>query len=94
MMQHFTLRLYFPRLRLIEIWSPTREISHHISHDTDSCNKYYYFIQILMSVLLVLITVTLMLPVPTLLVASPVPVTRDTLEMESHVWVSVIIQVL
>jgi hypothetical protein len=41
-----------------------------------------------MSVLLVLITVTLMLPVPTLLVASPVPVTRDTLEMESHVRVS------
>ena len=35
-----------------------------------------------------LITVTLMLPVPTLLVASPVPVTRDTLEMGSHAWVS------
>ena len=34
------------------------------------------------------ITVTLMLPVPTLLVASPVPVTRDTLEMGSHAWVS------
>jgi hypothetical protein len=33
-----------------------------------------------MSVLLVLVTVTLMLPVPTLLVASPVHVTRDTLE--------------
>ena len=32
-----------------------------------------------------LITVTLMLTVPTLLVASTVPVTRDTLEMESHV---------
>jgi hypothetical protein len=42
----------------------------------------------------VLITVSLMLPVPTLLVASPVPVTRDTLEMGSHVWVSVIIQAL
>jgi hypothetical protein len=41
-----------------------------------------------MSVLLVLITVTLMLPVPTLLVASPVPVTRNTLEMGSHVRVS------
>jgi hypothetical protein len=41
-----------------------------------------------MSVLLVLTTVTLMLPVPTLLVASPVPVTRDTLEMVSHVQVS------
>ena len=45
--------------------------------------------QILMSVLLLVITtVTLMLPVPTLVVASPVPVTRDTLEMESYVWVS------
>jgi hypothetical protein len=47
-----------------------------------------------MSVPLVLTTVTLMLPVPTLLVASPVPVTRDTLEMGSHVRVSVIIQAL
>jgi hypothetical protein len=44
--------------------------------------------QILMSVLLVLTTVTLMLPVPTLLVASPVPVTRDTLEMVPLVQVS------
>jgi hypothetical protein len=42
----------------------------------------------------VLITVTLMLPAPTLLLASPVPVTRDTLEMGSHVQVSVIIQAL
>ena len=42
----------------------------------------------LMCVLMAVITVTLMLPVPTLLVASPVPVTRDTLEMGSHVWVS------
>jgi hypothetical protein len=42
-----------------------------------------------MSVLLVLTTVTLMLPVPTLLVTSPVPVTQDTLEMESHVAVYV-----
>jgi hypothetical protein len=42
---------------------------------------YFLPLQILMSVLLVLITVTLMLPVPTLLVASTVPVTRDTLEM-------------
>ena len=41
-----------------------------------------------MSVLLMLITVTPMPSVPTLLVASPVPVTRDTLEMESHAWVS------
>ena len=42
-----------------------------------------------MSALLVLITVTLMLPVPTLLlVASPVPVTRDTLEMERGAQVS------
>ena len=34
------------------------------------------------------ITATLMLPVPTLVVASPVPVTRDTLEMESDALVS------
>ena len=42
-----------------------------------------------MSVLLLVITtVVLMLLVPTLLVASPVPVTRDTLEMGYHAWVS------
>ena len=41
-----------------------------------------------MSVPLVLITVTLMLSVPTPLVASPVPVTRATLKMESTVRVS------
>ena len=35
-----------------------------------------------------LITVTLMLSVPTPLVASPVPVTRATVEMDSPVWVS------
>ena len=35
----------------------------------------------LMSVLMGVMTVILMLSVPTLLVASPVPVTRDTLEM-------------
>ena len=35
-----------------------------------------------MSVPLVLITVTRMLSVQTLLVVSPVPVTRDTLEMD------------
>ena len=34
------------------------------------------------------ITVTLMLSVPTPLVASPVPVTLDTVEMDSPVWVS------
>lgn len=34
------------------------------------------------------ITVTLMLSVPTLLVNSPVPVTRDTPEVGSHVLVS------
>ena len=45
-------------------------------------------LQMLMSVQLVTITVTLMLSVPTLLVASLVPVTLDTLEMELHVWVS------
>ena len=42
-----------------------------------------------MSVPLVLITVTRMLAVPTpLMVASPVPVTRATVEVESTVWVS------
>ena len=41
-----------------------------------------------MSVPLVLITVTLMLSVPTPLVASPVPVTRDTEEMDAIVWVN------
>ena len=41
-----------------------------------------------MSVPLVLITVTRMLAVPTPSVASPVPVTRATVEMESTVWVS------
>jgi hypothetical protein len=45
-------------------------------------------LQILMSVLLVLTTVTLMLPVPTLLGASPVPVTWDLLEVEPHAQVS------
>ena len=39
--------------------------------------------QILMNALLTPITVTLMLPVPTLWGASPVPVTRDTVGMES-----------
>ena len=48
----------------------------------------YMNLQILMSVLLAPITVTLMLPVSTPLVASPVPVTRDTLELERDVWVS------
>jgi hypothetical protein len=46
-----------------------------------------YNSQILMRVLLVLTTVTLMLLVPTLLVASPVPVTKDTLEVVPHVQV-------
>ena len=41
-----------------------------------------------MSVLLVLLSVILMLTVPTLLVASPVLVTKDTLEMDLHVLVS------
>ena len=39
------------------------------------CTSMFY---VLMSVLLVMITATLMLPVTTLLVASPVPVIRDT----------------
>ena len=41
-----------------------------------------------MSVPLVLITVTLMLSVPTPMVASPVPVNLDTVEMDAPVWVS------
>ena len=50
---------------------------------------YPIFFQISMSVLLMTpITATLMLPVPTLVVASPVAVTRDTLEMEPHALVS------
>ena len=50
------------------------------------CN---FVFQTSMNVLfLVITTVTPMLPVLTLLVASPVPVTRDTLEMGSHAWVS------
>ena len=63
-----------------------------IVHSLTVCDCYWSrgqgsIFQILMSVLLMLITATLMLPVPTLLVASPVPVTRDTLEMESHVHI-------
>ena len=45
------------------------------------------YIQILTSVQLELITVTLMLPVAIALAVSPVLVTMDTLEMESHAWV-------
>ena len=37
---------------------------------------------------MVLVTVALMLSVPTPLVASPVPVTLDTVEMDAPVWVS------
>ena len=42
-----------------------------------------------MSVLITLTTVTLMLPVSTLLGASPVPVTMDTLGMDSTVLVCI-----
>ena len=45
-------------------------------------------LQILMNVWLILMTVTLMLSVPTPLVASPVTVTRATVEMDLTVWVS------
>ena len=50
----------------------------------------FYIFQILMSVmmLILIITVTQMLTVPTLLVASTVPVTGDILEVGSHVGVS------
>ena len=45
------------------------------------------YIQILTSVQLKMVTVTLMLSVPIALAVSPVLVTMDTLEMESHAWV-------
>ena len=53
-------------------------------HDSLKCVALprCYVLQILMSALLMLITVKPMLTVPTLLVASPVPVTRDTVVME------------
>ena len=51
------------------------------------CANFTSIIQILMSVMLI-ITATLMLTVPTLLVASSVPVTQDTLEVGSHAGVS------
>ena len=41
-----------------------------------------------MSVMKALTTVILMLPVPTPLEASPVPVTKDIVEMEQRVMVS------
>ena len=51
-----------------------------------------YLAQILMSVLILLLTtVTLMLTVPTILGASPVHVTKDTLEMEPLVKVQLIL---
>jgi hypothetical protein len=69
---------------------PLSEILDPPLHGTMTCIAIIMFIQILMNVLLVLITVTLMLPVSTLLVASLVPVTRDTLEMGSHAVVGVL----
>ena len=53
-----------------------------VSGASDAINPIKPILQILMSVLLTLTTAILMLSVPTLLVASPVPVTRDSLEME------------
>ena len=55
-----------------------------VSGASDEINTIKPILQILMSVLLELITAILMPLVPTLLVASPVPVTKDTVEMESH----------
>ena len=53
-----------------------------------SCKSYTLLYQILMSVLMLpLTTVTLILCVLTLLGASPVHVTMDTLEMEPLAWV-------
>ena len=49
--------------------------------------KCIFTMQILMSALLAQTTVTLMLYVPILLEASPVPVTKDTEEMESTAMV-------
>ena len=51
---------------------------------SDEINAIKPILQILMNVLLEPTTALLMLPVGTILVASPVPVTRDMLEMESH----------
>ena len=61
---------------------------------SDEINAIKPILQILMSVLLELITVMLMLLVPMLLVASPVHVTRDTLEVESHVEVSIVMYMI
>ena len=53
-----------------------------------SCKSYTLLYQILMSVLMLPLTiVTIKLHVPTLLGASPVHVTKDTLEMEPLVMV-------
>ena len=57
-------------------------------HTHNKMNVHVSLPQILTNVLLVLITVPLMLHVPTILEASPVPVTRDTVEMDYCVWVS------
>ena len=58
-----------------------------VSGVSNAINAIQPIFQILMSVLLQVITVILMLSVSTLLVASPVPVIRDMLEMESHAQV-------
>jgi hypothetical protein len=61
-----------------------------VSYSPHSMHFYVIVLQILMSVLLMLTTVVTMLPARTLLVASPVTVTRDTpaQEMVSLVQVS------
>ena len=59
-----------------------------VSSADNAINAIKLILQISMSVLLELITAILMLLVPTLLVVSPVPVIKDTLELERGVWVS------
>ena len=80
----------------VPVTRDTLEMGSHVEASVPISTCVYYFNmnnivrQILMSVLILLIAI-LMLPVPTLLVASHVPVTRDTLRMGSHVGVSVVI---
>ena len=71
----------------VEMDSPVRVSSSPGLGHIDSVEIKF---QILMSVPLVLITVTRMLSVPTPLVASPVPVTRATVEMDLIVQVYII----
>jgi hypothetical protein len=77
---------------LLEV-EPHAQVSCSLLLPENAIANYTMSSQILMSVLLVFTTVTLMLPVPTLLVASPAPVTRDTLELVALVQVNYIPEV-